>query len=72
MDVMTTSVAKKLIKAELDKRKLPYTKLTARSISFTDLARASCIFVKIAGWQPNPAWDDLRSLAVANGFRIQC
>jgi hypothetical protein len=62
---------KQIIKMELDKRGLPYTKLTARKVDFTDLARASCIFVKIHGWQPNPAWDELKAIAVANGFRIE-
>jgi hypothetical protein len=68
---MSPSQAKKIIQAELEKHNLPYEKLTARTISFSDLARASCVFVKIHGWQPNPAWEELRAVAVANGFRIE-
>lgn len=68
---MTTHKAKKIIKAELDKRKLPYSKLTARTISFTDLAREKCIFVKIHGWEPSKEWNDLKTVAVENGFRIE-
>ena len=70
MDI-TTGQAKKIIASELEKRGLPFTKLTAKTVDFTDLARANCIFVKIHGWQPNPAWDELRAIAVQNGFRIQ-
>lgn len=62
---------KKIIQVELDKRNLPYTKLTAKTIGFSDLARGSCVFVKIHGWQPNPAWDEIKAIAVANGFRIE-
>lgn len=68
---MTVNEAKWLIKAELERRKLPYTKLTARTIDFTDLARASCVFVKVHGWVPNPQWTELKAIAVANGFRIE-
>jgi len=68
---MTTNEAKKIVAAELQKRNLPYTKLTAKTVDFSDLARATCIFVKIHGWQPNPAWDEIRQVAVAHGFRIQ-
>ena len=69
---LTPRSAKKLIKGELDKRLLPYTKLSARTISFEDLARGNCVFVKIHGWKPSHAWDELSAVAVANGFRIEC
>src|SRR5208337_4459346 len=34
-------------------------------------ARGSSIFVTIHGWQPNPAWDELKKIAIANGFRVE-
>jgi hypothetical protein len=79
--MLTPAGAKKIIKAELEKRNLPYTKLTAKTISFSDLARASCIFVKIHGWsslatssiavgEPS-AWSQLKEVAIQNGFRIE-
>jgi hypothetical protein len=71
MPGMTPNAAKKIIRAELEARKLPYTKLTARSIGFVDLARGNCIFVSIHGWQPNPAWDELQNVARSKGFRIE-
>ena len=68
---MNTRQAKLIIKSKLDELKLPYDRLTARSIDFTDLARDKCIFVKIHGWKPNPAWKELETLAINNNFRIE-
>lgn len=69
--ILTTHSAKQIIKRELDRRGLAYSKLTARTVSFSDLARGDCIFVKIAGWHPNPAWDELKAVAKANKFCIE-
>jgi len=68
---ITPQTAKTIIQNELTKLRLPYTKLTARTISFADLARDKCVFVKIHGWQPNPAWKTLKRLAHRNGFCIE-
>ena len=68
---MNTRQAKKIIASKLNELGLSYTKLTARTIHFSDLARASCIFVRVHGWQPNPAWSELKALAIANGFRVE-
>lgn len=68
---MSPSRAKAIIKAFLDERKLPYTKLTARTIDFTDLARGTCVFVKVHGWKPSLFWNDMSRLARDNGFRIE-
>jgi len=67
---MTAAKAKKLLKAELDKRGLPYTKLTAKNVGFSDLARDECVFVTVHGWQPNPAASELEKLAKRDGYRI--
>ena len=68
---ITVNEAKKIIKGKLDADKLPYTKLTARTVGFQDLARGDCVFVKVHGWQPSPAWSDLEALARSNGFRVE-
>lgn len=68
---MTPNEAKKIIKAELERRTLPFTKLTAKTIGFQDLARGECIFVKIHGWQPNGQWSELKATAKQNGFCIE-
>jgi hypothetical protein len=68
---ITTHRAKTIIREELERRGLAFAKLTARTVGFQDLARADCIFVQVHGWQPNPAWDELRSIAVQHGFRIE-
>ena len=69
--MVTTFQAKNIIKNELNKRELPYNKLTARTIGFSDLLRGDCIFVKIHGWNPNPQWDELKNIAKENGFCIE-
>jgi hypothetical protein len=69
--IISPAACKKIMQQELVARNLPFTKLTARTIDFSDLARATCVFVKIYGWQPNPVWSELRAVAVQNGFRIE-
>lgn len=66
---MTPSKAKKIIKSKLNELGLDY-KLTAKTISFLDLARSDCVFVMIHGWKPNEKWNELDQLARANNFRI--
>lgn len=68
---LTANDAKKIIQKELDSRGLSYTKLTARTIGFTDLARDSKIFVKIHGWKGDKSWDDIKKVAHDNHFCIE-
>ena len=70
MDI-TPKQAKSIIKAKLAELGLPEYKLTAKTIDFSDLARATCVFVKIHGWTPNPLFQELRDVAIKNGFRVQ-
>jgi hypothetical protein len=65
-----TSQAKKLLKAELQRLNVPFTKLTARTIGFSDLARCSCVFVTIHGWRPSPVFQAITTFAVEHGFRV--
>lgn len=69
--LLKPGTAKDIIKRELESRKLPFTKVTAKTVSFADLARDARLFVKIHGWQPNPAWNDLEAIARENGFSIE-
>lgn len=71
MPDITPHAAKKLIKAELDRLSLPYTKLSAKTVSFVDLARDSRLVVRVHGWQPRPEWEHLRSTARVNGFLVE-
>ena len=52
-----------------------FTKLTAHTVSFTDLARADCVFVKVHGLKPVDgiygAWDLARAYAREHGFRLE-
>jgi hypothetical protein len=68
---LTPAQAKRIILAELQLRDLPFTKLTARTIGFSDLGRGSRIFVQIHGWQPNAVWAELDGFARRNGFSIE-
>jgi len=70
-DHITANDAKKIIQKELDSRGLSYTKLTARTIGFTDLARDSKIFVKIHGWKGDKSWEDIKKVAHDNHFCIE-
>lgn len=46
--------------------------LSARTVSFSDLARGSAIFVTIRGWDNGPMFvDDLKRLAKESGFIFQ-
>ena len=70
-EYVTTNEAKKLLKGELERRGLRFTKLTARTISFSDLARGSGVFVKVHGWESNPEWNGLKAFAREHGFFIE-
>lgn len=65
------SECKKVVRDFLTEHQLPFTKLTARTIDFTDLARTECVFVNVHGWEPSPKAEELDQLARANGFRVQ-
>ncbi len=68
---MNTREAKRLISTELNERGLSYDKLTARTVSFTDLARGQAVFVTVHGWKPDPASGELKRLAKESGFRVR-
>lgn len=71
MEPVTPQAAKRLIAEKLAEIGKPGLKLTARTISFSDLARASCVFVKVHGWTPSPEWSLLQETARAHGFRVE-
>jgi hypothetical protein len=48
-----------------------FDKLTAKSVGFSDLARADCVFVKAHGLRVNGgAWQLAQAVAREHGFRI--
>jgi len=67
---MNANQAKKIVAGILKEHGLS-NKLTARTISFTDLGRDSKIFVRILDWKPNPLWDEINKKASENGFCIE-
>lgn len=52
---MGPSEAKRMVRDSLNRHHISYIKLTARTVSFEDLARSSAIFVKVHGTRyPEP------------------
>lgn len=70
---MNVSACKKVVEAWLRDHApdQPDLKVTARTVHFTDLARASCVFVKIHGWKPCPIFPVLQGVARRLGFRVE-
>ncbi len=76
---MKPAEAKKLMAAELQRLDVPYFRLSARTINFSDLARSSCVFVTIHGFlfsqrmdtSSHEVWQELKDFAVKHGFRIE-
>lgn len=68
---MTPNEAKKVIKNYLDTNSLPYTRLSAKIVGFSDLARNSAVFVTVHGWQPRKEWADVKALAWQNDFSVE-
>jgi hypothetical protein len=66
---MDTRQAKKIIKDELDRKKIVYKKLTAKTVSFSDLSRDEMVFVTIHGWTPNVMASHIERIARSKGFR---
>lgn len=69
---MTTREAKRIVATFLKERGMPFSKLTAKSVDFSDLARDSCIFVTVHGGRLSGAgWADLRVLAKSHDFCVE-
>lgn len=45
---MTTHEAKKIVRSELARLKIDGARMSAKTIGFSDLARADCVFVTLA------------------------
>lgn len=67
---VTPASAKAAVRKMLQKYGYPSYRLSARTVSFQDLARANCVFVTIHGWQPDPDAADLTQEAREAGFRL--
>jgi len=67
---MTVNGAKKLLREYLNQEGLSYSKLTAKTVSLSDLARTSSVFVTVHGWKPGPAANDVKAFAHAGGFCV--
>jgi hypothetical protein len=68
---LTLYQAKAFMKRALEKRGIPFIKLTARTVSFQDLGRGDSVFVKIHGWKGSPYWSELHGIAHHEGFCLE-
>ncbi len=74
---VTAYSAKKLLGAFLATQDgITYTKLTAKTVDFPDLARkrdgtTDALFVKVHGWTPHPAADAVKTFGKQHGFIVQ-
>jgi len=66
---ITPNHARKLTKGWLDSKGFDY-RVSARTISFADLARDYAVFVTVHGWKPNKSWSELQKFAREKGFHV--
>lgn len=71
---MTAREASKIIKQELEAQKIPFSSVSAKNVSFSDLGRGERIFVTVKGWQQgyaSPArYALIAGIAKQNGFSV--
>lgn len=69
---MTISKAKKIVAEALFAQDIKYTKLKAKTVDFTDMARCDMIFVTVIGaTTPDERLQAIGDIARKNGFRVQ-
>ncbi len=68
---MTTNEAKKLLREYLTEFEIPFTKLTAKTVGFSDLARGDCVFVQVHGFSKWAEWVNVKCFAGHNGFCVE-
>lgn len=68
---MTLNQAKKIVRTWLEVSGFQGMKVTARTVDFTDLARAKEIVVTVHGWKPHPEWAILKWEARSKGFQVE-
>ncbi len=71
---MTAREASKIIRQELEAQKIPFSTVSAKTISFSDLARGERIFVTVTGWERGYASPSryalIADIAKKNGFSV--
>ncbi len=68
---MNPIIAKRILTIFLKTNHLPYIRLTAEAVDFSDLARGEAVFVTIHGWQPSPRWQEVADFAKESGFMVE-
>ena len=68
---MNAREASATVKAELTRRGLAFSKVTARTVSFVDLAREDGVVVKIHGWKPAPVANEILHFGRMNKIIVE-
>lgn len=75
-EFITAREASKLIKRELQAQGIPFTSVSAKTVSFSDLARGERIYVTVKGWEngyESPSrYAFIAGIAQKNGFFRGC
>jgi hypothetical protein len=71
----TPRQASKAIKAACVLYQIPFSSVKAQTVSFSDLARGSAVFVTVYGWQKDEMlargmYQVLQGIAKMNGFHV--
>jgi hypothetical protein len=66
----TALKARRLLTAYLTEHRIPFSGMTARTVSFTDLARDSMVFITLAANITPEAWIGITHFAGTHGFRV--
>lgn len=62
---------KRIVRNWLEENRIAYSKLSGETVSFSDLARDSAVFIKIHGWTPSPKAKEIKEIAHAAGFCVE-
>ena len=69
---ITPRQARKLVEQWLEEHDLSEASVDkARTVDFTDLARARRVFVTVGNWKPSPQASDLEQFARQHGFSVE-
>ena len=70
-DSISTTEAKRIVRAWLATNDNPALKVTAKTVNFSDLARGSGVFVTVHGFKPSAMWLSLDATAKEHGFNVE-
>jgi hypothetical protein len=73
-EAITARQAARIMVRALEARGITGVTCKGRTVDFTDLARASRVFVRLHGWQTSEhgrCWDELAAIARSHNFSLE-